>query len=276
MDYFWYQAQATHRELNLTECGYQPCSVLDHYTYQAAQDYVFHYVVSGRGTAVIDGVRRDYKPGELFGFRRGQVVDYWPAAGDPWTYAWVAASGTLVDAHFAAVTPALLAALPADAAAACGVALAAVTEVCRPVGGRELQRLAALMGFLDVLAEALALPVRSADKAPTQRLVTDTLAYLHTHYQLPVTVAGLAARAGVSRGYLTREFKAAMHVTPQQYLLRLRLAQASHLLRTTTLSVQAVAAACGYPDPLYFSTQFKRVYLMSPRAFRRANGAKKD
>ncbi|WP_461225821.1 AraC family transcriptional regulator [Lacticaseibacillus suihuaensis] len=271
MEYFWYRASATHAELNLTECGYQPCTVLDHYRYQAGQAYVFHYVLSGSGAVTIDGRRRAYHAGEWFFFKRGQLVDYGPDAATPWTYAWVAASGSLVDEHLATLTQAALAALPEAKAEQCGRVLTTVAAACRPDNGRELARLAALASFLDVLSAAVALPPQSPVPAPQQQRIDDTLAFLHTHYQEPLTVAGLAQRVNVSRGYLTKQFKAALHVSPQQYLQRLRLARAIQLLETTAMPVQAVAAACGYPDPLYFSTQFKRVYRQSPRAYRRGH-----
>ena len=53
-----------------------------------------------------------------------------------------------------------------------------------------------------------------------------------------------------------------------EYVKRLRIARACELLITTTMSVADIARAVGYPDPFYFSRQFRRVRDCSPTQFR--------
>ena len=56
---------------------------------------------------------------------------------------------------------------------------------------------------------------------------------------------------------------------PIDFLIRLRVRYACHLLDTTSLSVAQIAADTGYNDPYYFARCFRRVMGCSPRAYRK-------
>ena len=55
------------------------------------------------------------------------------------------------------------------------------------------------------------------------------------------------------------------------FLIALRMAKATELLKMTSLSIAEVGAEVGYPDQLHFSRAFKNVYGVSPRAWRKQN-----
>ncbi|WLQ37364.1 AraC family transcriptional regulator [Streptomyces castrisilvae] len=85
----------------------------------------------------------------------------------------------------------------------------------------------------------------------------------------PWTVAGLAARTGVSRAALARRFTDLVGEPPMAYLTGRRLAVAADLLRETDATVEAVARKVGYGQAFAFSTAFKRVRGVSPQEYRR-------
>ena len=51
-------------------------------------------------------------------------------------------------------------------------------------------------------------------------------------------------------------------------LIQYRMVKATELLKLTRLSVQDIASAVGYSNPLHFSRAFKKVYGKSPRVWR--------
>lgn len=83
---------------------------------------------------------------------------------------------------------------------------------------------------------------------------------------LPVDAYARLCKLSVS--HFTHLFTEKYRVSPYQYLLRIRLAQAQQLLAETDLSVQEIARHVGYEDPFAFSRIFKRRIGLSPRAFR--------
>ncbi len=73
-----------------------------------------------------------------------------------------------------------------------------------------------------------------------------------------------------SSGYLRKLFQRAYGVTPQQYLIDLRLQAAAEALvqsRCSDNSVGDIATLCGFRDPLYFSKMFKKKYGVSPSRY---------
>jgi AraC-like DNA-binding protein len=87
-------------------------------------------------------------------------------------------------------------------------------------------------------------------------------------YFEPLTVADLACAAGLSRAHFSREFRQAFGETPHQYLLTRRLERAAALLRNTDRPVTEICFTVGLSSLGSFTTSFRRVYGLSPLAYR--------
>ena len=88
-------------------------------------------------------------------------------------------------------------------------------------------------------------------------------------YSEPLTVADLAAAAGLSPAHFSREFKRAFGESPHQYLLTRRLERAAALLQVTDWSVADICFAVGAGSVGSFTASFSRMYGRSPLAYRR-------
>ena len=69
--------------------------------------------------------------------------------------------------------------------------------------------------------------------------------------------------------WLSHEIKNRTGKTYTEHLQEKRLSQATFLLRTTSLSVEEVAAAVGYENKSYFHRIFSEKYGLSPRKYRK-------
>ena len=83
------------------------------------------------------------------------------------------------------------------------------------------------------------------------------------------SVAGLAARLGVSDRHLRRVFEAELGVSPMDWLQTRRLLAAKQLLADTRLPIAQVALAAGFASLRRFNAAFAAQYRMSPTALRR-------
>ena len=95
------------------------------------------------------------------------------------------------------------------------------------------------------------------------------LAAIHDDLAAPWTVASLAALAGVSRAVFAERFRQRVGISPGGYLLQVRMARASTLLRDERSTLRTVAAAVGYGSEAAFSAAFKRYTGTSPGAYRK-------
>ena len=98
------------------------------------------------------------------------------------------------------------------------------------------------------------------------------LDHMEAHYGEGVRMQSLAKLAGLSLSQLERQFHRVFHLTPQQWLTRLRIEAAMELLRGRE-SIAAIGQACGFNDQSAFSRQFKASVGATPRDYRRIAGA---
>ncbi|WP_332775942.1 DNA-3-methyladenine glycosylase 2 family protein [Polaromonas sp.] len=87
------------------------------------------------------------------------------------------------------------------------------------------------------------------------------------------TVAGLAARLGVSDRHVRRIFEAQFGVSPVQYLQTRRLLTAKQLLADTNLPITQVALISGYASVRRFNAAFVEHYGLNPSQLRRQGGS---
>ena len=85
-----------------------------------------------------------------------------------------------------------------------------------------------------------------------------------------LTVADMAAAAMLSPAHFSREFRKAFGETPHQYLLTRRLQRASELLRHTDWTVADICMRVGLESVGSFTSSFRRMFGMTPTAYRAA------
>ncbi|MBB5957923.1 AraC-like DNA-binding protein [Saccharothrix tamanrassetensis] len=147
-------------------------------------------------------------------------------------------------------------------------AVAAEVAADRPGGRVVLDRLLDL-----VLVSALRAWFDRTDAPTWYRATADpvvgrALELLHENPAHPWTVAGLAARCGVSRAGLARRFTAETGEPPMTYLAGWRVELAADRLARTDRTVGAIAREVGYANTFALSVAFKRLRGVAPSAHR--------
>lgn len=95
------------------------------------------------------------------------------------------------------------------------------------------------------------------------------ISHLEQHFHEPVAITTLVRLAGMSESSLRRAFRETTGYAPIDYLIRLRVARAACLLRTTDARISEIAWQTGFDDSNYFTRQFRAVTGQSPRAYRK-------
>jgi transcriptional regulator GlxA family with amidase domain len=92
--------------------------------------------------------------------------------------------------------------------------------------------------------------------------------WIDSHLGDPVTVTEVAEALAISPKTLSRRISAATGVSPVRFLQRRRVVHAAHLIETTSMTIDAVAASVGYQDGTALRKLIKREFGMTPGALR--------
>ncbi|MDO3410976.1 AraC family transcriptional regulator [Saccharibacillus sp. CPCC 101409] len=222
-------------------------------------------ITGGRGYYRVDGgeVQR-VSAGSWFFLYPGAIFDYGPDAGAHWDEYYFTAAGVRLEEWRRDWLP----------------AHGRVYEL--PVGELLLQRMENMLRLIDsgtpdnLDRAALRLEEflyelaaggtgREAGREHfAQLVVEDIQSVLH----LPPTVSDMAARHHISVSTLRRIVHDYTGYPFNEFVHRLRAAEARNILLNTDMSVKEIGERLGYKDMFYFSRVFKRITGVSPREYR--------
>lgn len=111
-------------------------------------------------------------------------------------------------------------------------------------------------------------PLSQSEQDDQERLMA-LISYINENYHEEIDWNALSERYAIPLRTLNRKIQDHTGLTPNNYLGRIRLCQASWLLSHTTKSVTDVAFDCGFNDGNYFSSKFHNAFNMTPLQYRK-------
>ena len=103
---------------------------------------------------------------------------------------------------------------------------------------------------------------------PAFNVLSQAVLRLRQDFGVRLTIESLASECGLSIRAMQRQFQRVFGLTPQEFLIKTRVAAACHLLRTTAHSLSDIASRCGFADQSSFTQHFRRHVGMTPRRYR--------
>ncbi len=117
----------------------------------------------------------------------------------------------------------------------------------------------------DILAECYLENFRVRHKDSKIRASVD---YVQRHFKdSSLTVGEVAKKSFMSEVYFRKLFKKEYGISPQKYIVNLRIQNAVGLISTGYYSLKEVAYMSGYNDYKYFSVEFKKALGISPSKY---------
>ena len=95
--------------------------------------------------------------------------------------------------------------------------------------------------------------------------IKNSVDYLLKHYNdCDLSIKAIAEQSFMSEVYFRKLFKAEYGISPQKYIVCLRIQYAKELISIGYYSLKEIALLSGYTDYKYFSTEFKKQVGVSP------------
>ena len=82
-----------------------------------------------------------------------------------------------------------------------------------------------------------------------------------------LTVENMASELGMSRPVLYRKIKSLTDLSPQQFLMTVKLKEAGRIMKEEGHNISETAYMVGFSDPKYFSQTFKKYFGMTPSEY---------
>jgi AraC family transcriptional regulator len=112
-------------------------------------------------------------------------------------------------------------------------------------------------------------PLREDTGGLPQRKLQQAIEYIHEYLREDLTISAIANELEMSQYYFSRLFKQSMGLSPYQYVMQQRIEQAKYLLRTTPLSVAAIALQVGFFNQNQLTIQFRKFTGTTPSRYRK-------
>lgn len=93
--------------------------------------------------------------------------------------------------------------------------------------------------------------------------------YVLKHFDREITLKEMADVIDVSESHFSRMFKATYGISPYQYVVSERIAEAKRLLRNTHTPMSDIASLSGFSSQSHFTTAFKKVVGITPLTYRK-------
>ncbi len=122
----------------------------------------------------------------------------------------------------------------------------------------------------NVLMPLQSLPIGvSFPAAIGPKVMRRVLSHIERNLEKRIPQDVIAKACNMSPWKFSRTFKQMYGVTFQNYVMQLRIKEASRLLRDTSADVMEVCYATGFGDPSHFTRTFRRLVGVTPSTYRR-------
>jgi AraC-like DNA-binding protein len=250
--------------------GYEKCKSGHRFGPWLRDNYIVHFVISGKGRYIVNDTTHDLGAGDFFLIRPNELVDYEADAENPWEYYWIGFSGSKVE----------------DILHTNGIG--AKDYIGKVDAKDELQRkferfmqsdffddskkLVNQAFFYDIFSffrihnENMEMGVRVSR---TKKYSEAFLLYVeNNYYREGLTIEEIAKSMYLHPSYFSQVIKEELGLTALKYVNLYRMNKASQLLKTTELSVEEIASAVGYQNRHSFSRAFKSQFHSSPTRYK--------
>ena len=100
-------------------------------------------------------------------------------------------------------------------------------------------------------------------------LIAPTIDYIKENYQSTISIPDLAKMVDLKIRKFEHLFKDIFQITPQTYIIKMRIHDACNKLITTSLSISEIATSVGFYDHSAFTRQFTKHMEIKPVQYRK-------
>lgn len=231
---------------------------------------------SGKGIFKVGENTYHLRKGQLFLIYPDTVSYYEADAEEPWSYSWVAFNGLNAETYINRTTLSMdNPILQCDNEQLIQNCFNEMFEASSMTKSSDIRLMSSLYAFLAIIVEeSNGIKNENIMKAHinhtnlSDAYIRESIEFIETNYSRRITIKEVAGHVGLSTKYLSKLFGKYIEISPQSYLVNLRMEKAAELLKKSSLSIVEISNSVGYRDPLLFSRIFKKYKGIAPKNYR--------
>jgi AraC-like DNA-binding protein len=267
-EYFFFETNPRHTQrLAIVFGGYERCGRDFEIARKSYPYYVIEYPIKGKCELKIDSNSYILQRGYIAGFSPSCSHHYKVNPDEPMEHIFIAFTGSQAKLLFEQSTlgkgKAIFLSRPKQ------IFLLAESILNKALEKTEYsQKLCSslLRTLLLELAHNSALPGKSG--SISKETYRRCRKYIDENFEKIPTPVYAADACDVNVRYMAKLFRQYGDLTPQKYIIQLKMNKAASLLLTTNLKIREIARMTGFDDPYHFSKNFKKIHTISPKRYR--------
>ena len=256
-------------DLFLCHSGIENCNPSYSFGPEVRDHFIIHYILDGKGEFTVNN--KTYYLGKKNGFliRPGEETYYKADDKDPWIYMWIGFNGIKAETYLKyANLDENNHIFKYDKDSTLKKCILDILSLNTVSNFNQLKIEGLLYLFLGNLIENNKYISREVPTTQADDYVNIAVDYINNNYNSNIKVNDIANYVGLNRSYFSNLFTKKIGISPQEYLISLRMEKACNLLTNLQLSIGDVSRMVGYEDQLTFSKIFKKTKSISPKLYR--------
>lgn len=256
---------------HLNYCGREDCLPGHTYGPNMRSSYLIHLVKKGRGIYTTKSKTYQIRENQVFLIFPGEEVFYQADTEDPWFYDWVGFSGHGAEECVAAMGfSRTLHVVDVIRTLEMSDCISRIMSLRKLTLSEDLFRTAEMLRIFALIMEDQS----ERERCETSRgsrysaYVREAMDFMRANYRQRIRIGELAGQIGVNRSHLANSFRKEANLSPQEFLLNIRMDKAVSLLQETSFPIKKIAEMVGYGDVFAFSKIFKKHVGVAPRHLR--------
>lgn len=262
-------------DLTLYQYGWQKCEPLHSCGPRKKNHFLFHYIISGKGSLTTKDISLGTKVYNLeketgFLIFPEQITFYSADENDPWEYVWLEFDGIKVKELLNSIT--LSKNTPIYSPKEPEIREKLKNEMLYIINNSSessLNLIAHLYLFLDILIKGANVKKIQVGGKLKDFYVREVISFIEQNYQNNISIEDIANWCNLNRSYLTKIFKKDKNMSLQKFLIKYRMSKACEQLKITNIPIKNIGESVGYSNQLNFSRTFKNEIGISPANYRK-------
>lgn len=229
------------------QLGWQKHRPNKSFYYSSKRDYLIHYIVSGKGKAIINSEEFSLEKDQYFLVKKGDKVSYIADGETPWHYIWISFDGEFAK-NF---------------------------NLIKSTGNISPEIFMNLMSAFDkkdykeeyIISQIYLLYIQMKNVDSIKTLPEKIKDYIDNNIEKKLLVDDIAATFNISRKYLTKVFSEKFNISTKKYITHIKMKKALTMLKNGA-TVKFTAEHLSYDDPFTFSKAFKRETGYPPKSLK--------